>query len=429
MRILVLDQTHGGDKIGAIYAARGHDVTLVDIHRTMTPEDYDQAKAWGLKTVTESPAEMFDLVVVPVHCPDHFIGQAKYSRRMGHHQAVGELIRFDYPVIEVTGTSAKTSTCSILAHILSKAGKKVLLHSSRGDFEYSDGIKMLKENTSIAPASLIELSHLKGYDVAVAEVSLGGTGISQVSVITTIGDNYDIAERTRKAFDGKVTMLEYAWDKIVIPENEQSLWEAHIPPTVDRVTFGAGGNIDVSFDLKLQIGVPVTVHVKIGDTVGDVELPGTFLAPAYRTALKAAMAAAYAFGIEAPKIIEALQGFPGTPGRGEIEREGDWYLVRDRNPGVSARSIAWNLDILQNIYGIKDIGLVIDPMNRKVCDRLDMNAILNVAKARPSVKKVYMFDREKGDGAACSDLPHIKNVSEVWAQHKVLLWCTKEGSR
>ena len=429
MRILVLDQTHGGDKIGAIYVKRGHDVTLVDTYHTMNDEDYKNAKEWGLRVLSESPAEHFDLVVLPVHCPDHFLGKATYDRRMGHHQAVGELIRFDYPIIEVTGSSAKTSTCFILANILWKQGKKVLLHSSRGDFEFTEDVKCLKENTSIAPASLIELSRMKGYDVAVVEVSLGGTGVSQVSVITTIGDNYDIAERTRKAFDGKVTMAEYAWDKIVIPFNERSLWEPHIPKGVNEVTFGPGGDIDVHFDDKLQLGVPVYAHVRIEEKVEDVEMPGTFLAPSYRTALQAAAAAGSAFGLDAGQIIEGLRGFAGTPGRGEVEREGDWYLIRDRNPGVSARSIGWNLDVIQNVYGVKDIGLVVDPMNRKICEKLDMKVILDVAKSHPAVKQTYLFDREKSDTQLWQDLPHINNIYDVWARHKVLLWCTKEGFR
>jgi coenzyme F430 synthetase len=427
LRILVLDQTHGGDRIGAEYVRRGHEVTLVDIYRTMKEEDFERARSQGMRPVLDTPAETFDIVVVPVHSPERFLGPAKYEQMISHHQAVGELVHFHFPIIEVTGAAAKTSTCFILAHMLSKLGKKVLLHSSRGDFEFGKDVKVLKERTSIAPASLLELSALNGYDVGIIEESLGGSGIGRVNVITTIGDDYKIAGGTKRAFDGKVQMASLAFEQVVYPMAEKSLWSPHVNPSVLETTFGPGGDVDVSFDEKLQLGVPLRAHLMIKGAKYDIELPSTFLAPAFKTAFQAAVAASLAYGVEAGQMAQAMEGFGGVPGRGEIEREGDWYMIRDRNPGVGARSIGWNLDIIENKYGVKDIGLVIDPVNYRICEKLDMDAIVKTAKSHPAVKNVYLFDRDAADSKLWSDLPHIKNVYDVWARHKVLLWCTKEG--
>jgi hypothetical protein len=158
----------------------------------------------------------------------------------------------------------------------------------------------------------------------------------------------------------------------------------------------------------------------------EVELPSTFLAPSYLTAVQCAIAVMVGLGHSLDQVRTAFEGFKGVPGRGEVSREGNWYLVRERNPGVSARSIQWNLDALESIYRVKDIGLVIDPVDHKVCEKLDMRAILEVARSHPSVRQVYLFHR-KGEEDRWKEVPHIQNAFEVWNMHKVVLWCTKEG--
>ena len=112
MKILIIDLTHGGDKIGREYLALGHDVTLVDIYHS-TPEDLRRSlEQEGFRVLEAAPSEMFDLAVVPVHSPDRSLGQAHFARRITHHHAVGELVKFAVPVVEVTGAKAKTTTCS-----------------------------------------------------------------------------------------------------------------------------------------------------------------------------------------------------------------------------------------------------------------------------------------------------------------------------
>ncbi len=124
------------------------------------------------------PPETFDLGIVPVHCPDRYIGEAKLQRRITAHEAVGELARFDIPVVEFTGVRGKTSACHVLAHILANAGKEVLLLTSRGLCTMNaQGRTVLKDRISIAPPTVLALSASRPpADIGVFEVSLGGTG-------------------------------------------------------------------------------------------------------------------------------------------------------------------------------------------------------------------------------------------------------------
>ena len=214
----------------------------------------------GFRVLDPTPPEMFDLAVVPVHCPDRFLGQAHFERRITHHHAVGELVRFAVPVVEVTGAGAKTTTCFLVAHLLSKLGRKVLLHTSRGDYLVSAQETItINDKASIAPASLIPLSRMEGYDIAVLEESLGGCGLGEVCAITTLGDNYPIAAGTRHAYDGKVQMVRLAKGTVVIPREEEAMWQQDIAPNVSSICFGENGDVDAELDEHLQLGVPLAI--------------------------------------------------------------------------------------------------------------------------------------------------------------------------
>ncbi|MFA5313078.1 MAG: coenzyme F430 synthase [Methanomassiliicoccales archaeon] len=428
MKVLILDQTHGGDKIGREYLRNGDDVTVVDVYGTMKPKDVQLSRDAGMRCTIRTPSEHFDLAIVPVHCPDRFLAGASFDERITHHEAVGRLVRFQMPVIEVTGAGGKTSTCFVLAHVLSSLGKKVLLHTSRGIFGYARRVTTIKEGTSIAPASLIDLSRIEGYDFAVIEESLGGCGVGDVCCVTTIGDNYDIAGMTRKAFDGKVQMITLAKRSVVFPEAEMDLWAPHVRKGVDITSFGANGDVSVSIATGQELGVPMVIGIRSAEGTGQITMPGTYLVPSYRTAFEASIAIVSALKLDVSKAITSLANFNGVPGRGEIEREGDWYFIRERNPGVSARSIEWNLSMLETMYNIDDIGLVIDPMNVRICEKLDVEAIMKVVSEHPSVRQTYLFERDAADADHWADLVHIKSVyDDIWANHQVVLWCTKEG--
>ena len=427
MKILIIDLTHGGDKIGREYLALGHDVTLVDVYRSSPEDERRSLELEGFRVLEAAPSEMFDLAVVPVHSPDRFLGQAHFARRITHHHAVGELVKFAVPVVEVTGAKAKTTTCFLLAHLLSKLGKKVLLHTGRGDFIVSSQeTATIGNRSSIAPASLIPLSRLDGYDIAVLEEGLGGCGLGKVCAITTLDDNHPIAAGTRHAYDGMVQMVRLAKDMVVIPREEEAMWQQDIDPNVNSICFGENGDVDAELDEHLQLGVPLTLRLRNLERRVSVELPSAFLAPSYLTAFQCATAIMVGLGFDLEQVGSAFQGFNGVPGRGEVSREGNWYLVRERNSGVGARSIDWNLDVLETYYRVKDVGLVIDPADLAVCEKLDMKAILEVARSHPSVRQVYLFQR-KGEEDLWKEVPHIQNAFDVWNMHKAVLWCTKES--
>jgi hypothetical protein len=362
-----------------------------------------------------------------VHCPDRFIGRATLARRITAHQAVGELASFDIPVIEFTGARGKTSACHVLAHILAHNGQEVLLHTSRGLCTVNkSGGKVLKDKVSIAPPSVLSLSKERPpADVGIFEVSLGGTGLADVSVITGLDDDYPIAGGTRRAFDGKVQMARTA-KVLVCSEKERALWAPHVPEGSKVITFGPGGDLEISLPERLELGkgAPLAAHWKGKEL--KVRLPGTFLAPSYSTALASGLAAAGAMGMDMRSAVGSLASFKGVPGRGDVAREGGRFLIRERNPGVSAGSIDWNVGVLERFYGQQDIGIALDPVSMKVCEKLDINDVHTVLSRHPSVKGQYIINMP-GLGREASGYLRIEGPMDVRGKHSVLIHCIKEG--
>ncbi len=87
-----------------------------------------------------------------------------------------------------------------------------------------------------------------------------------------------------------------------------------------------------------------------------------------------------AMNLPAEKVMDALGTFKGVPGRGEVgTRDGALYLL-DRNPGISHMSVEFLLSRLKTLNALEDAVLLIDPVSRKVCDKMDKDLISAVAE-------------------------------------------------
>lgn len=72
------------------------------------------------------------------------------------------------------------------------------------------------------------------------------------------------------------------------------------------------------------------------------------------------------------------------------------------------------------------IGLVLDPVNRKVCEKLDLRRVIEVLDRYPQVTGRYMLSSGK-DLAKPYGFQSIRDVEEVRPLHPTVLWATKEG--
>lgn len=371
MHILILDTVHGGDILADILMGKGHRVTCVDVYGIASDELMGRLSSDGAHAVRlPVPEGHYDLLLSPVHCPDRFLSNVTWDSRKTFHQAVGDLIDDGRFRVEVTGVKGKTSACYLLAHILNADGRKVYLHSSRGQGPWTDGAHSIDDKVSIAPTSMLRIP--KGdFDAVICESSLGGSGKADIAAITNLADDYGIAENTGRASDAKSSIL---CDNInIVRRDEMGIWRRYgghdLTPYGERVT--------VMNDPK--IGGPLELSIDYRGT-HKVKMKGSYIPLQYLDSVELVLEICNAMGLSADSVVKGLESFNGVPGRGELSfRDGRW-VVRERNPGISHLSIGHTLDILNSMGALEGSAMLIDPVNRKVCEKMDMDSIRGVAE-------------------------------------------------
>ncbi|MBE6528723.1 MAG: coenzyme F430 synthase [Thermoplasmata archaeon] len=367
-KVLLLDMTHGGQILAPLYKDEGYDVTVCDVYRIAPKEMMDSLESMGIRVCTGNPEPgHYDLVSMPCHCPDVFLEGCTYGRRIWYSQSVNHFMKDGRFRIEVTGVKGKTSTCYVISHILANSGRKVYLRSSRGSGPYTEKGHDIQELKSIAPPYLLDLPE-GDFDVMVCEVSLGGSGKADIACITNLLEDYGIARKTRHASEAKRDIIT---DKMnVVLSSEKDIWSDYcrnVTYVTDRVTVAS----------EPEIGSPLRLTI---DYRGkhDIAFDGSFLGLQYIEAIDMALTVCDIMDIPADSVVKALQSFKGVPGRGEVHmKDGITYII-ERNPGISHMSVRRTLETLKTMGGLKDALVVIDPVSKKVCDKLDRSQIEDV---------------------------------------------------
>lgn len=312
----------------------------------------------------------FDLIVSPVHLsPDN--PALEMARREGkavitHHRAVGELLMESSSgceIFEVTGTHSKTTTALLLALILSRH-RRVLSHTTRGLEIWQDGRStVLEKGLSITPANVIRAKQAaedRNVPSLICEISLGGTGLADYGILTSLSGDYMIASGSKWASTAKMQMLSLAKRGMSFIANRESGISSDHP-------FGMGAGIHArperlvlgKEDFKLDLGA-------------DLDFPG------YQTAISAAAAAANAAGIQGRDIAAALSGFDGFPGRMKIRRLANQTIFDSSNSGLKAKDVDRAMD------RAKGPGLVavVGEDAKTVCEGMDIAALADILRRR-----------------------------------------------
>jgi UDP-N-acetylmuramoylalanine-D-glutamate ligase len=370
MKVLLLDMTHGGQVLAPLFQAEGCDVHVCDVYKIAPESMLEDLRSKGVGVTVGKPEPgHYDLVSMPCHCPDIFLEGCTYDNRIWYSQAVNRFMNDKRFRIEVTGVKGKTSTCYLMAHILAGAGKKVYLRSSRGSGPYTKEGHKVEELKSIAPPYLLELPE-GDYDVMICEVSLGGSGKADITCITNLVEDYGIAKKTRFAQEGKKDILSDGIN--IVLESEKDIWAKYGKPlrTCAR---------KVRIKGTPEYGKPVQADV---DYRGKhtVTFSPDYLCLQYLEAMDMALEVADAMDVPAECVIDALSTFNGVPGRGEVHIKDGRRFVIEHNPGISHMSVRRTLESLKIMGCLENAILVIDPVSKKVCDKLDRDLIADVAK-------------------------------------------------
>ena len=312
----------------------------------------------------------FDLVAAPVHLePNNPV--LVEARRLGkkiitHHQAVGELLgqrsNHSMEIFEVTGTHSKTSTALLLARMLS-CQKNVVSHTTRGLELWRKGeATLLRKGLSITPGNVIPAmaeAEAQKADALISEISMGGTGLADWGILTSLSGDYRIAGGTKWASTAKLQMVSLAKQGARLVANN----DARLSPDI---AFGVGG---VRAEPDRMIFGKEEQPLALGE---DLDFPG------YQTALAGSAAAAHASGIPLEEIAQVLQGFDGFSGRMKLHRQSGLTIFDSSNSGLKVRDVRLALDRARG----GRLGVVAGEESETVCEGMDIPALVDLLLQR-----------------------------------------------
>lgn len=328
-------------------------------------------KADALEVYHHSPSVAdYDLVVAPVHLgPKNPV--LIEARRLGkgiitHHQAAGELLceeDTDIRIIEVTGTHSKTTTALLAARILSRQ-KKVLSHTTRGLELWTGGeSRTLGKGLSITPANVIaafNAARAQDVDVLVSEISLGGTGLADIGILTSFSGDYRIAGQSAWASTAKLQMASLA-------KPGSRLLSASDVKISSDLTFGPAGRVRAEREC-----------LHFGDRCVSLQLDPSLDFPSYQTAISAASAAAWEMGLSPEEISEALCDFNGVSGRMKVSCQGSLTVYDCSNSGLKLSDVRRALDLVAG----GRLGMVVGEDAETVCEGMDVPGLVDLLARR-----------------------------------------------
>lgn len=364
MRVLIVDLVHGGNILAQRYLSEGDEVTCCDVYHIASPAMKDDLRLSGARVLDAVPPESFDMTVMPVHCPRTFLEGADPGEIRSFSHEVGRFIDDRRFRIEVTGVKGKTSSCYLISKMLHDAGRKVLLHSSRGEGPWTDDGHRIDRHVSIAPPYIMTMA-AGDYDAVVCEVSLGGSGVADIACITNLVEDYGIAKNSLRASDAKRDILCSGTN--IVHSDEAGFWSRYT-----RNLTPYGGRVEVLSEPRLGEGLRVSVDY---DGVSEITLDPGYISIQYIQAMDLALEVCHVMGISRDSVLRSLETFRGVPGRGEIVRDGDVTVIRERNPGISHISIERTLSCLRRMDALDGAMILLDPISRKVCDKMDREEI------------------------------------------------------
>ncbi len=387
-KVCVLDLTHGGIVIARKLKKIVSSVSAVDVYKTLGTGELSALENEGINTSRDAlKATDFDVLIAPMHLDLKYpmlVGAADNSIPvLSHHEAVGQLLEDydldDKTVIEITGTKAKTSTSILLAEILSRE-KKVVSHTSRGVEDWRTRT-VIKKGLSITPASVLvalDAASEAGIkpEVFIFEISLGGTGCANIGVITTIDNDYPIANNTRMASEAKRQMILNAKTGSTLVINNDALrFFGACRRDVNIISFSDSVNASCNVYYENISSKGGVIAYYLGKKQGRIhirEAPDYDIS-SYKTAFVGAAAVALAMDVDAGTIERIIREFKGAEGRMRKTSLEGRVLIDNSNSGMDIRSAEKALSYAKAEGG--RIVMVLGEEAKEVCEGLDPSGV------------------------------------------------------
>ncbi|ADL58856.1 coenzyme F430 synthase [Methanothermobacter marburgensis] len=385
---LVVDLTHGGVTIARELKKIADHVLAWDIYGTLKGSDHEMLLEMGIDEV-DGPVTG-STVIAPVHCP--------VKADITHHEITGLLLgpwkeARGIPVVEVTGVKGKTSAVWILRKIMENLNPLIL--SSLGSYA---GSELLRRDISITPASMIETVKLAGprdYGSAIFEVSLGGTGLADVGVLTNIAEDYTIRRGTSRASSAKRQIFK---SRMVCCDLQAfNRYYRNFGDKTNTFSVDAGASVhatDIRYGLDSTVASVSVEDLKTidGDRI-NTEFGIETFAPAehHLSNVLAAVSAALTLNLDVRDIRRRVKGFQGIPGRTSIRKLDGSSIIEEVNPGLNVKAVEYTLKMAEDL---PDPAVIIGGRYGVTCEDIDEDRLSGVLREFSDLN--IMFTDELG---------------------------------
>ena len=217
------------------------------------------------------------------------------------------------PVVAVGGTNGKSTTTSLIAHVLASAGLRVFAGGNLGE-PWSNHV------TDVLDASIIEVSSFQ-----LERVSMFKPTVSVLLNVTPDHLDRYASFADYAAAKGRAFQCQDAHDLAVIPVNNTLCHREAARGGAAVVTFGAGGDVDVD-------------GARIRDQRAGVlvDLNATRLRGGHNALnIAATLAALRPFALDAKCVVEAIASFEGLAHRTFLVRTVDGVTYYDDSKGTN----------------------------------------------------------------------------------------------
>ncbi|MGZ4901718.1 MAG: coenzyme F430 synthase [Halobacteriota archaeon] len=426
-KVAVLDTIHGGKTICHKLQRAGIDAVAIDIY-------------------TDSPAakviDAYDVVVAPVHAKSPLIARANTNGIpiLTHHEVAGWLAQQsqklqDALVFEITGVKAKTTTAVLLEQAFSE--KPLISLTSRGLEAREGGKCIAKKRLSITPANvLLALDLVEEYDlspeVCIFETSLGGTGIGDINVLTTLSPEYTIAQGDRTSTDAKLQMISNAKNGscLVAP--------LAVTTRTSSMCFNSIGDVGATVhyekedtnDVRIRYDALQRVHG--GQVSGELSFKptGRYDLLAYHIAMLCFVAAGLTAHLEPAAIESTLSSFKGVVGRVSTTEIEQRTVVDNSNSGLDEASIkrAINFGLSFKKPGHKAV-LIIGEEAKNICSGITSDVVASAANNEAFEEIVLVGERMRISRAQVMYRTNmesaIRAAIELTSEGDVIVSCVK----
>jgi UDP-N-acetylmuramoylalanine--D-glutamate ligase len=243
--------------------------------------------------------------------------------------------RLPLTTICVTGSKGKSTTASLLAHILTKLGRRAALVGNIG-------VPITEISSATADFAVIEVSSYQAADF---------DGICDIAVLTTLyPEHLDWHRSPENYFRDKINLLKHSRCRLV---NRDAV------EMVQRVAGGATTPLTFNEDTAIHAeGLRIFEADRL---IG--EIPNAYLSrPHNKSNLCAALAAAKWLGIDLPSALDAARGFRGLPHRQQELGEVDGILFVDDSIATIPEATIAALAVYQG----RDIAVIVGGYDRGI---------------------------------------------------------------